>query len=109
MLYEWGRQSCEVTLNSAAIDKVLRMKEKFDVVIVEQFNSDCMVGVAWKLKAPFIGISSSAIISYYYDRLGIPLLASHIPTSVADLTDKMTLHQRLTNWMAGHAFPILRR
>ncbi|XP_037048256.1 UDP-glycosyltransferase UGT5-like isoform X2 [Bradysia coprophila] len=109
MIYGWGSRSCEITLNSAAIDKILGMKEKFDVVIVEQFNSDCMIGVAWKLQAPFIGLSSTAIISYYYDRLGIPLLASHVPTSVADFTDKMTFEQRLSNWIAGHSFPILRR
>lgn len=109
MLYGWGSRSCEITLNSAAIDEILRTKEKFDVVIVEQFNSDCMIGIAWKLGAPFIGLSSTEIISYYYDRLGIPLLASHVPTSVAEFTDKMTLEQRLSNWIAGHAFPLLRR
>lgn len=109
MIYEWGRRSCEITLNSEAIDKVLRMKEKFDVIIVEQFNSDCMIGVAWKLKAPIIGLSSTAIISYHYNRLGIPLLASHVPTSVADYTDKMSFLQRLSNWIAGHSFPLLRR
>lgn len=108
-LYEWGRRSCEITLNSAAIDKVLEMEDKFDVVIVEQFNSDCMIGVAWKLKAPFIGLSSTAIISYHYDRLDIPLLASRVPTSVSDFTDKMTFLQRVSNWIAGHSFPLLRR
>ncbi|KAJ6648180.1 UDP-glycosyltransferase UGT5 [Pseudolycoriella hygida] len=108
-IYEWGRRSCELALNSKALEKVLAMKEQFDVVIVEQFNSDCMVGVAWKLKAPFIGLSSTEIISYHYDRLGIPLLPSHVPTSVSDYTDKMSFLQRLSNWIAGHSFPMLRR
>lgn len=111
MIYEWGRRSCEITLNSTAIDKVLNMQQKFDVIIVEQFNSDCMIGVAWKLNvnAPVIGLSSTEIISYYYDRLGVPLLASHVPTSVSSYTDKMSFEQRLYNWIAGHSFPLLRR
>lgn len=108
-IHEWGRKSCEATLNSAAIDKVLGMKEKFDVIIVEQFNSDCMIGVAWKFNAPIIGLSSTVIISYYYDRLGIPLLAASVPTSVSDYTDKMSFQQRVSNWVAGHTFPLLRR
>ncbi|KAJ6648179.1 UDP-glycosyltransferase UGT5, partial [Pseudolycoriella hygida] len=109
LLHEWGRQSCETAVNSAAMDKLLKIKEKFDVIIVEQFNSDCMVGVAWKLKAPIIGLSSSAIMPYYYNRFGLAHSPSHVPVLFLGYSDKMTFSQRLSNWIAAHTFPLLRR
>lgn len=109
MIHEWGRQTCEVTINSAAIEEVLKTKEKFDVIIVQQFNSDCMVAVAWKLSAPIMGLSSCSLLPYHYDRFGTPLLPSHIPVTFLGYSDKMTFSERLSNWIAVHAFPWMRR
>lgn len=109
MIHKWSLRSCEVTLNSKAIAEVLHMKRKFDVVIVQQFNTDCMLGVAWKLNAPVIGFSSTYIMPYYYERLGTPLAASHVPSLLLGYSDKMTFSQRLNNWIVAHSFPLLRR
>lgn len=59
MLKEWARDTCERTLSSLAIKNVFNQgrREPFDLVIVELFNSDCMLAVAEKLKAPVIGLS----------------------------------------------------
>lgn len=109
MIHKWSLRSCEVTLNSKAIAEVLHMKRKFDVVIVQQFNTDCMLGVAWKLNAPVIGFSSTYIMPYHYERLGTPLAASHVPSLLLGYSDKMTFSQRLNNWIVAHSFPLLRR
>lgn len=109
MVYEWARRTCEITLNSKAMDTVLNMKTKFDVVIVQQFNTDCMMAVAWKLKAPIIGFSSTYIMPYHYNRLGTPLVASHVSSLLLGYTEKMTFLQRLNNLIAAHSFPLLRR
>lgn len=109
MLHEWGRESCETAVNSAAMEKLFKMKQRFDVIVVEQFNTDCMLGVAWKLKAPIVGLSSSAIMPYYYDRLGLAHQPSHVPVMFLGYSDKMTFSQRISNWLAAHAFPLMRR
>lgn len=51
-------------MNSKAIDKLLNMKQKFDVVIVQQVNNntECMMGVAWKPQADIIGFNSTYMI-----------------------------------------------
>jgi hypothetical protein len=59
ILSDWGLKSCELTLNSSALKNVLNQgrREPFDLIIVELFNSDCMLGIAHKLNAPVIGLS----------------------------------------------------
>lgn len=59
MLKQWGAEACEIALNSSAIKNVLvkGRREPFDLIIVEMFNTDCMLGIAEKLKAPIIGLS----------------------------------------------------
>lgn len=109
MLHEWGREACQTAVNSAAMEKLFKMKQKFDVIIVEQFNTDCMLGVAWKLKAPIIGLSSSAILPYFYDRFGLPSQPSHVPVMFLGYSDKMTFSQRLSNWLAANVIPLMKR
>ena len=57
LITEWGTDACNLTLRSDALAQVLRERQHFDVIIMEQFNSDCMTAVAHQLKAPFIGLS----------------------------------------------------
>lgn len=48
---EWGRDSCEHLLASEHIDALfdLGRDRKFDVLITEYFDSDCSLGLAYKL------------------------------------------------------------
>lgn len=109
MLHNWGRESCQASLDSPSMDKLLKTKERFDVIIVEQFNTDCMLGVAWKLKAPIVGLSSSPLMPYFYDRVGLAHQPSHVPVMFLGYSDKMTFSERLSNWLAAHMFPLMRR
>ncbi len=109
LIHEWGRQSCENAINSTGMDELLKMKDRFDVILVEQFNSDCMMGVAWKLKAPIIGLSSSVILPHLYDRFGLTHKLSHAPVVFMGYSDKMSFSQRLSNWFAAHITILLRR
>lgn len=100
MLYQWGIEACDHTLNSSVLKNVLNQgrREPFDLVIVEQFNSDCMLGVAHKLKAPVIGLSSCNIMPWHFSRIGLPYEPGFFPTTFTGATDQMTFGQRLSNW-----------
>lgn len=100
MLAEWGINACNSTINSMAIKNVLSQgrREPFDLIIVEQFNSDCMLGIADMFNAPIIGLSSSNILPWHYRRLGLPYEPSFIPTTFNGASDRMTFFQRLSNW-----------
>lgn len=85
------------------------MKQPFDVIIMEQFNSDCMMGVAWKLQAPVIGLSSCALMPWHYDRVGNPHISSYVPALFMGYSDNMSYAARLANWLTIHGMKLLYR
>lgn len=107
IIYEWGVEACELALNSSAIQNLLNRKPKFDVMLVEQFNSDCMMGVAWKLNAPVIGLSSCILLPWHYDRVANPLIPSYVPALFLGFSDKMSYVERLANWVSVQAFKLM--
>ncbi|XP_036346705.1 UDP-glucosyltransferase 2-like, partial [Rhagoletis pomonella] len=104
MIHEWGKDACNQTLHSGALAQVLRQRQHFDVIIMEQFNSDCMVAVAHQLKAPFIALSSCAMLPWHYDRMGVPIMPTSIPDSFMGQSGFGT---RLLNWLLFHSERLL--
>ncbi|XP_075151213.1 UDP-glycosyltransferase UGT5-like [Haematobia irritans] len=102
LLYEWGKDACNHTLRSEALQKVLHNKVKYDIILVEQFNSDCMMGVAYKLNAPVIALSSCAIMPWHYERMGMPIIPSYIPATFMGQSEEMTFGGRICNWITFH-------
>lgn len=67
------KNDCEFLFTSANAKAHLAQRVKYDVIIVEQFMSDCglMYG-ATLFDAPIIGITSHVLLPWAYPRLGIP-------------------------------------
>lgn len=99
---EWGSDACELALGSPIIQNLLKGHSAFDVILMEQFNADCMMGVAWKLKAPVIGMSSCVLMPWHYDRVGSPLITSYMPSLFVGHSDEMSFLERFNNWLATH-------
>ncbi|XP_055635695.1 UDP-glycosyltransferase UGT5-like [Toxorhynchites rutilus septentrionalis] len=104
MLYDWGKQACEHAYSSPAIKQVLESKVQYDLVLVEQFNNDCMLGIAHLLNAPYIGLSSCPLMPWHYDRVGNPMTPSYIPALFMGYSEKMSFTQRLSNWITAYSF-----
>lgn len=49
------------------------------MILVEQFNSDCALGVAHELGAPVVGITSHIMMPFHYKRLGVPYNPTYVP------------------------------
>lgn len=107
LLYNWGVESCVNAYNSSAIQKVLNTKEPYDVIIMEQFNTDCLMGLAWKLQAPVIGLSSCAMMPWHYERVGNPLIPSYVPVLFKGHSDKMDFSERVVNWIGIYGLNLL--
>lgn len=90
-----GKGNCELMLANKDVQSMIRQKPKFDVVVVEQFNSDCALGLAYKLNAPVVGITSHVLMPFHYNRLGIPCNPSYVPFHFLGGGTKPTLVQRL--------------
>lgn len=75
------------------------LKMKYDVVLVENFNSDCMIGLAhvYALKAPMIALSSCPMMHWSADRIGAVDNPSYVPIVSGFFGSTMTFIQRLEN------------
>ncbi|CAK1582726.1 unnamed protein product [Parnassius mnemosyne] len=90
-----GKENCEVMLANNEVQNMIKQKPKFDIVVVEQFNSDCALGIAYKLNAPVVGVTSHILMPWHYSRLGIPYNPSYVSFHFLEGGTKPTLVQRL--------------
>lgn len=102
MLHDWSLRSCQVALHSPLIAQLLNSSQRYDVIILEQFANDCLSAVAHLLDAPVIALSSCAIMSWHYERMGTPYINSVTPMNFLPYTDKMGFVARLNNFLHFH-------
>lgn len=107
LLHGWGIEACEAAYSSVDVQKIIKKKEQFDLILMEQFNTECMLGLAWKLQVPVIGLSSCALMPWLYERIGNPAIPSYIPALFMGYSDKMTFSERLANWVAVQGMKFL--
>ncbi len=103
------RDACEIAFQSEPIQNILNNHQKFDVILMELHLSDCMMGVAWKLKAPVIGLPCCGMSPWHYDRVAQPLITSYVPNLLLGHTDRMTFRQRLNNWISVNSMNFIHK
>lgn len=101
--------ACENALNSTHIQNILNTKQKYDVIVMEQFNSECMLGVAWKLQAPTVAMSSCTMMPWHYDRFQVPVNPSFMPALFMGYSDEMTYAERLANWIGIYGIKLMHK
>jgi len=90
-------EMCEKILSFPRIQRLITTEEKFDLIIVEQFNTDCMLGFVHKFKVPFIAIATSVMLPWDNERFGNPDNPSYIPNFFLAHTDRMSFNERIAN------------
>ncbi|XP_030384084.1 UDP-glucuronosyltransferase 3A1-like [Scaptodrosophila lebanonensis] len=107
-LFSFGVDSCNQTLSSQALAKILtRPTGYYDVIIMEQFHTDCLMGVAYQLKSPVIALTSSALMPWHYERMGVPIIPSFIPNFFLGHSHEMSIWGRVSNWITIHFLKLL--
>jgi glucuronosyltransferase len=104
-----GTDACEAFFNSKHIKTLfdLNKDQPFDLLITEYFNTDCVLGLAYKLNiTKFIGMSSCALMPWHYDRVGLPDTPSYIPNEFVGFSSRMSLSERIENWLVVTATKI---
>jgi glucuronosyltransferase len=97
-----GTAACEAFFTSNHITTLfdLAQQQPFDVLITEFFNTDCVLGLAFKLNiTKFVGMSSCALMPWHYERVGLPDTPSYIPSEFVGFSSRMGFTQRLVNWL----------
>ncbi|GAB0093835.1 UDP-glucuronosyltransferase [Sergentomyia squamirostris] len=86
-------------LSDPEMKALIRSKEKFDVIIVEIFLSESLMGLGKVFNAPMIGFTSFGPSKWSTDLNGSPSPLSYVPHVLFTYTDRMTFGQRLANTM----------
>lgn len=78
-LYEMGIDISNFTLRHPVTKKFLETDQEFDVVILEIFLTEPLLGFAQKFKAPIIGMSTFGASKWTADLVGTPSPLSYVP------------------------------
>ncbi|KAL0878883.1 hypothetical protein ABMA27_003893 [Loxostege sticticalis] len=90
-----GKENCKVLVGNREVQNLVNGTEKYDVALVEQFNSDCALGLAHKIGAPVVGITTHVLMPWQYKRFGVPNNPSYVSFRFLEGGTKPSLIQRL--------------
>lgn len=93
--------SCEILLEDEGVQNLYKSNEKFDAVITEDFNQECLHIFAHKFNAPLIQVSPYDGPQWVGDRVGNPAEMAYFPDALLAYTDRMNFFQRLVNAVYG--------
>ncbi|KAL0831553.1 hypothetical protein ABMA28_002344 [Loxostege sticticalis] len=96
-LVEMALGTCSKLVNWPPLAAALR--KDYDVILVENFNSDCMLGLShiYGQKAPVVALLTSSLMHWSPDRMGVSDNPAYVPVMSSDFTPRMTFFERLQN------------
>lgn len=107
MVFNMATTMCDVLTKLPDVQKIVAEKEKFDVILVENFNSDCGVGIAHLLDAPIIAMQSHIAMPWTFSRFRQPYNPSYIPCIFLTYGPHMSFFERLENTVVHHILNLL--
>lgn len=96
-LYFMGLMITNHTLTHPVVQDFLKSKQKFDVVILENFVNEAILGFGAHFKAPIIELSTFGPNTWINEAVGIPSPLSYVPHPFLSYTDTMTFFERFWN------------
>ncbi|XP_045502581.1 UDP-glucosyltransferase 2-like isoform X2 [Colias croceus] len=92
--------ACEVVSQMPGVISLLNSTEKFDLIIVEVFGSECFLPFGKRFNAPVVGLLSSVPLPWVNDQIANPEGPSYIPAYVTGYGQRMNLLERFFNTIA---------
>lgn len=106
-LVKFGTENCKLLLEDEGVQELWMSDYKFDLILVEQFNGDCPLGLAHKLGAPVVGLTSHMLMPWHYNRFGIQYKPSYMSFMFLEGGTKPNLFQRVERTVLGTYLNIL--
>lgn len=97
MLENFSEKLCSVLFESKEVEDLYKKQNKFDLVVVDIFQTECAYQIAKQFKCPIIGLRSSIMISWSGDRFALPNNPSYIPNNFLPFSSKMSFWERFEN------------
>ncbi|NP_001243970.1 UDP-glycosyltransferase UGT43B1 precursor [Bombyx mori] len=101
-----ANSNCNKLMSNKEIQGIISSKTKFDLVIVEQFVTDCGLAVAFKLNAPIVGITAHILMPWTYSRLGALNHPAYVPNHFIGSGTKPGFWDKIQSALINIAFNI---
>ncbi|XP_036672472.3 UDP-glucosyltransferase 2 [Drosophila suzukii] len=92
-----GTTNVDILLSDPQVRKLLTSGEKFDLLIVDLFLSDALLGLAFYYGIPTVAISPTGANSWLNNMFGNPQSSSLDPSNFLPFTERMNIKQRILN------------
>ncbi|XP_052756090.1 UDP-glucosyltransferase 2-like isoform X1 [Galleria mellonella] len=104
VLADMALDTCTKLMNWPTLKKALR--NEYDVVLVENFNTDCMLGLlhVYEIKAPVIALLSSYLMPWSAERIGLTENFSYMPVLTSAFKNPNTFIERLESTVMNYYF-----
>lgn len=97
-----GNDDCKTLFNNNHVLHMIRTRPRFDVVLVESYNSDCGLALAANLSAPYIAFNPQPLQSWQYNRLGINFNSAFVPLPGLPFGKEPWFFDRLKSYVLYH-------
>ncbi|SPP79083.1 UDP-glucuronosyltransferase 1-3 [Drosophila guanche] len=110
-LHSEGQKTCERLYASGHVETVFKrhQTQPYDLLLTEYFNSDCQLALAKLMNLPIIGLSTCALMPYYYDRIDLPDTPSFIQSEFVGFAGALSWDERLVNFIQAKVLKLLYR
>lgn len=92
-----GIDTCKMFLDDPEVQVWLKTDPKIDLFVVDWFVSDCILGLAYKMDAPFIFYSPTVMVGYLYETFGFIPDTAGVPDFERHFTPPLTFLERMNN------------
>ncbi|XP_034655139.1 UDP-glucuronosyltransferase [Drosophila subobscura] len=92
-----GTTNVDLLLSDQQVRKLMTSGEKFDLLIVDLFLSDALLGLAYYYGIPTVAISPTGANSWLNNMFGNPQSSSLDPSNFLPFTERMSTQQRIVN------------
>jgi glucuronosyltransferase len=86
------------TLNHPNVQQLLKSNEKFDLIILELYLNDALLGLGQYYKCPLVGISTLGLTPWVNELIGSPTSISHNPHVFLPNSANMGFFKRMSNF-----------
>ncbi|XP_052895871.1 UDP-glycosyltransferase UGT5-like [Anopheles moucheti] len=95
---QFVEETTNATLTSPAVQRLLQSpNEMFDLLLLEIFMDDALLGFGDRFQCPIVGMSTFGASTFINDLTGTPQPLSYVPHQMLSYTSNMTFWQRLVN------------
>ncbi|PNF23012.1 UDP-glucuronosyltransferase 2B33 [Cryptotermes secundus] len=98
VMWTFGDGFSNSFLQQKEVQKLLHSNDQqFDLIIMELFVTDALLGFVHKFRAPVVQVVSFGGSAWMRDLVGSPSPYSYVPDPLQEFSDRMSLWQRILN------------